>query len=373
MLLDLRDAGLVQVANDLVHRRHRLLLHAAHAALQRAFRRRPFLVLLPVQRPHHAVDHIRRLALRERDAVLVDLALGVLLAEAGDHRAQFRRLDRQRMRQVVHRRADRHRAYQLVRLAAGHVIGFRQQQLDAAARHQARHGRLGLGAPLLQRGGAHLGVVGLVGRHLPAEQRTAGRRQHRHQQVAGVGQERRRFRDLGLALQRHALQRGLRQLVHLGVGFDVGARQLVDRIQRGRHRHQRLVGQQVGVEVGRQRGQHVRRDRAGGDREAGPGQDRRGHQQHVIDLGHAVGFDRDLARFADRFHTVHQHVVGVQVFLEQAVERGVDGVLVAGFQEFLELRIEGMFPGPLFDTAGRLPDSLGIGGEALALGRQFLG
>ena len=64
--------------------------------------------------------------------------------------------------------------------------------------------------------------------HLPAEQRRAQRRHDGDQQVARVGQEGRRFGRLGQRLDGRALIGGLRQLVGGGVGFGVGARQLVD-------------------------------------------------------------------------------------------------------------------------------------------------
>jgi hypothetical protein len=116
-----------------------------------------------------------RLAQREADAVFVDLAVVDFVAEAGDHGAQVARFDAQRVGEVVHGGAHRHRADQLVRLAAGDVIGFRQQQLGAAARQQARDAGAGLGAPLLERGFALGFEVDVVLRFLPAEQRGADR------------------------------------------------------------------------------------------------------------------------------------------------------------------------------------------------------
>nr|GEU28369.1 hypothetical protein [Tanacetum cinerariifolium] len=324
MLLDLRDARFVQVVDDVVHRRGQLVGRGQRGG--RAFRWRAFFIFLPVQRPHHAINHVRRRAARKSHAVFVDLAFARFLAEAGNDGAQFGRFDRQRVRQVVHGRADRDRADLLVRLAAGHVIRFGQQQFHAAAGQQAVHGRRYLRAPLFERGGAFGRVMRLVRRHLPAEQRRTGRRHHGHQQVAGVGQERRRFRHLGVGLERGALEGGLRQLVHLAIGFHVAARQLVDREQRGRHGQLRAVRQQVGREMRRQGGQNIGRNRTGSDGKAGPGQDGRGHQQHVVRFADAVGgVEHDAARFAGRLHAVHQDVVGIEVFAEEGVERCLRG------------------------------------------------
>ena len=305
-----------------------MLVQRGDADLDQAFDRRAILVFLAVQGPDDAVDDVRRLAQGKGDAVLVDLAIGRFFAEAGDDGAQFRRFDGQRVRQVVHGGTHGDGTYQLVRFAARHVVRFRQQQFQAAAGQQAGDGRRRLRAPLFQ-GGAALGdEVELAGRRLPAEQRRAGGRHHGHQQVARVGQERRRFRFLRRGLDGRALQRGLRQFLRLGIGFDMAARQLVDRVQGRRHGHLRAIGQQVGGEM---RGQHAVRvagHGAGSDGKARPREDGHGHEQGVV----AHVFMRDDGRFADGFNAVHQHVVGVQVFLEQAAQGVVDGVLVAGFE-----------------------------------------
>jgi hypothetical protein len=93
-----------------------------------------------------------------------------------------------------------------------------------------------------------------------------------------------------------------------------------------------------GPRSGRTACQDVVRNRAGGDREAGPGQHRRGHQQCLPGDFGAVRLFRHGRGFADRFDAIHQHVVDREVALEQDVQRGVDAVLVVGLEQLLQLR-----------------------------------
>jgi hypothetical protein len=129
-------------------------------------------------------------------------------------------------------------------------------------------------------------------------------------------------------------------------------------------------GQQVGREMRVQGRQDLVRDGAGRDRETGPGQDRRGDQQGLPADFAAVGGLFDHGRgFADGFDAIHQHVVDGELALEQDVQGGVDGVLVVGLEQLLQLRIEIAFPGPFFNAAAGLHDRVADTDEALAFCR----
>ena len=71
--LDVRDAAVVQVRDDFVDRP---LNRARHeASMRQSFQRRALLILLPMQRPHDAVDDVSFLAYREGHAVFIDLTV----------------------------------------------------------------------------------------------------------------------------------------------------------------------------------------------------------------------------------------------------------------------------------------------------------
>ncbi len=70
-------------------------------------------------------------------------------------------------------------------------------------------------------------------------------------------------------------------------------------------------------------------ERAGRNRVAGVGQDRRRDQQRVVT--HAVDLDR--GGFGQRLGLLGEHVGGVDVVLEQMLERGVQRGLAAVFQQ----------------------------------------
>src|SRR5574343_356723 len=100
------------------------------------------------------------------------------------------------------------------------------------------------------------------------------------------------------------------------------------------------------------------RQRAGGDREARPGENRRREQLDVEFLAvnlHAAGFGA-------RFDHVGPFVVGARVGLEQAVERGVDVVLGTVLQQAVDGFGELGFPVGVFQLAAGFGKS---GGQAL--------
>ncbi len=122
-------------------------------------------VLVFEQRPDHAMDHVGSLALREADAVLLDLAVVI----RGDYGAQIRCRHIQRGLQEGHGRAQRIRARGAVGFAHGRMEGLRQQRFERTGRQQRPQRLAALGAPLLEGFGATAVLL------LPAEQRCADR------------------------------------------------------------------------------------------------------------------------------------------------------------------------------------------------------
>ena len=119
------------------------------------------------------------------------------------------------------------------------------------------------------------------------------------------------------------------------------------------------------MQMGRKCRHHLGRNAAGGNREAGPGQDRHRNQQGImlnaIFLDHA-GLTGGFCRFG-------QGVVGKWRLLEQMIQRCIDGLLMARTEQLVQQRLHLLFPLTLFNAAGRLDDGLGEHGQTLTVGR----
>ena len=177
------------------------------------------------------------------------------------------------------------RADLLVGVAAGGVVGVRQQAFEFAARQDRGEARPALRRPLFEALTALDAAAVFV--FLPAKERRARRHDGHREQKARVGENRRRFGQIGqIQARRGAAQRGLHELLREPRGIDVMARQLVDAVQIGRDRDARAGGEHVRLHLRAQRIGDVALERPRRNRVARPREHRRGDQQRLV--GRAV-------------------------------------------------------------------------------------
>ena len=143
------------------------------------------------------------------------------------------------------------------------------------------------------------------------------------------------------------------------VGFSVRARQLVRAEQIVADGKMYLGRQHVRLKMDRDVVQGVRRDGARRNRIARPGQQRGGDQQCVA--GHAVQFD--AAAFDAGFHQVRQLVVGAAIGSIEMIQGGVQGVLIAAFEQLCDLACQPVFPEAVLDAAAGIAQAGGEQGD----------
>jgi hypothetical protein len=200
---------------------------------------------------------------------------------------------------------------------------------------------------------------------LPAEDLGALGHDHRAEQVAVVGQELGRLRQVvGLDVQVGVALGGFAQVRREVRGGAIALGQLVGAEQEVGQRELDVLGEHVGLEMDAQVGHDRGSDRRGRDAVARPRHDRRGDEQHVVLI---VGLERP---FGPRFDHVGEFVVGVGAGRAEMVEGGVEGVFVLGTQETIHGVGEALVPEVVFGAAAGIGQAVGEPQELFGVARQ---